>query len=287
MAFMNKYPYTDFHELNLDWLLTTYKNIVDDLKGVHEWITTHQGEYEDAMRRLEAVENEIDTFETEIERRFAELEAEVQQLIIDTRQEIEDIIAQFRQEIEQIKNEFLQLIAQMREEIRRMISSIQAVLDANNEYIMEWVEIRFQEFIDNLPDYEHVVVYNPYRGIVTTLQEAIADLYTIASTGALTAAQYDMLQLTASEYDALDITAMQYDTQGYRLLYPDPDHFMMSPFTGSYVPIKTVVYELADLHRDALTATDYDALLIEASTYDNMEITAYNYDWNGNTILTA
>ena len=239
------------------------------------------------MKRLEWVEGEIENFEAEIERRFAELEAEVQQLIIDTRQEIEDIIAQFRVEIEQIKNEFLQLIAEMREEIRRMISSIQAVLDANNAYIMEWVEIRFQEFIDNLPDYEHVVVYNPFRGIVTTLQLAISDLYTIASTGALTAAQYDMLQLTASAYDALEITAMQYDTQGYQLLYPDPNHFMMSPFTGSYVPLKTVILDLANLHRDAITAEAYDALLLDADTYDNMEITAYNYDWNGNTILTA
>ena len=23
------YPYTDFHEMNLDWLLTTYQSIVD------------------------------------------------------------------------------------------------------------------------------------------------------------------------------------------------------------------------------------------------------------------
>lgn len=33
MGFINKYPYTDFHELNLDWILSTIKNVekeVDD-----------------------------------------------------------------------------------------------------------------------------------------------------------------------------------------------------------------------------------------------------------------
>lgn len=30
MGFFNKYPYTDFHELNLDWLLCQFKNLVAD-----------------------------------------------------------------------------------------------------------------------------------------------------------------------------------------------------------------------------------------------------------------
>ena len=32
MAFFDKYPYTDFHELNLDWILSTIKSIVEDMK---------------------------------------------------------------------------------------------------------------------------------------------------------------------------------------------------------------------------------------------------------------
>ncbi len=29
MAFFNKYPYTDFHEMNLDWILDTMKKLED------------------------------------------------------------------------------------------------------------------------------------------------------------------------------------------------------------------------------------------------------------------
>ena len=29
----NKYPYTDFHEMNLDWILTNYQAIIDKVKA--------------------------------------------------------------------------------------------------------------------------------------------------------------------------------------------------------------------------------------------------------------
>ena len=55
----NKYPYTDFHEMNLDWLLTTYQSIVDKLNETIDWANNHQTEYEEAIARLTAVENEM------------------------------------------------------------------------------------------------------------------------------------------------------------------------------------------------------------------------------------
>lgn len=296
--FWNKYPYTDFHELNLDWLLTTYQKIVDDIKALQDWMAEHKQEYAAAMVRLQAVENEINTFEQRIEREFAQLEAEiraeleeeqrqVQQLIDETQQEIARRIAEFEQEMEAVKAEFLNMIAEMRAEVMRLIVSIQSILDRNNEFMMEWVRIRLQEFIDSLPDYQNVYVYNPYRGETTLLQLAINDLYSLACIWGLTAAQYDSLKLTAAEYDALGLTATQYDTMGYKLLYADPDHYMYSPFTGEYVHLKVVIMDLASLHMNALTAQEYDDLEIDAEVYDADEITAYNYDWNGKAILTA
>ena len=73
----NKYPYTDFHEMNLDWLLTNYKAIIDKLNETIDWCNNHQTEYEEAMRRLQAVENEIYTFEQQITDAFNRLEQQI------------------------------------------------------------------------------------------------------------------------------------------------------------------------------------------------------------------
>lgn len=296
-GFYNKYPYTDFHELNLDWLLTNYQAIIDKLNQTIAWANVHQGEYEEAIRRLTAVENELATFEAEINRRFnvleASLTAEVNQLIADTRAELDDTKKQIQKEvaeaIQQMQNEFTQLyntvkndIAAMNVEIQRAIFELQNSITANNDYIFNQVNQRLQDFIDNLPDYENLIIYNPVRGEDTNVQTAIIDLYDNFRIYGLTASQYDSLQLTAAQYDAKGLTALEYDRWAYKLLdYPDPDYFIRDPFTGLYSRVQVVIYELANLHRDALTAAEYDALELTAADYDALGLTAYVYDWYG------
>ena len=36
LNFFNKYPYTDFHELNLDWLLDRMRKLEDELNNALE-----------------------------------------------------------------------------------------------------------------------------------------------------------------------------------------------------------------------------------------------------------
>lgn len=298
------YPYTDFHEMNLDWVLTTYQSIVDKLNETIEWANNHQTEYEEAMARLQAVENEIATFEAQItaafnqlqadlEADFAQQKAELERALAETQAQVDAAIIQMQNEVTQqladFVEEFYQLKAEVQAEINRLlgiintaIDNLNATLEANNQYIFNYVESRLDEFIDMIPDYEHIYVYNPYRGEVTLLQQAINDLYSVAAIWGLTAAQYDSLELTATEYDSLGLSALEYDTLGYKLLYKDPDNYMINPFTGTYDPIKTVIEYLAGLHKaEAYTASEYDALELDADTYDGYEITAYNYDWFG------
>ena len=304
------YPYTDFHEMNLDWLLTTYQSIVDKLNETIDWANNHQTEYEEAMQRLIAVETEIYTFEAQItaafnqlqadlEADFAQQKAELERALQETQAQVDAAIIQMQNEVTQqlsdFVDQFYQLKSEVQAEVNRLlgiinqaIDNLNATLEANNQFIFNYVETRLDEFIDMIPDYEHIYVYNPYRGEVTLLQQAINDLYSVAAIWGLTAAQYDSLELSASEYDALGLSALEYDTLGYKLLYKDPDNYMINPFTGTYDPIKTVIEYLAGLHKaESYTATEYDALELDADTYDGYEVTAYNYDWFGKLYITA
>ena len=304
----NKYPYTDFHEMNLDWLLTNYQSIIDKVNETIRWANEHQIEYEEALRRLIAVEHEIDTFEQQItdafnalerdlNQRFAQQQAALEQALADTQAQVDEAIRLMQQEVtRQLADfvvEFQRLRSEVQAEINNLLGIVNTAIDnlnntlaANNEFIFEYVENRLDEFIEMIPDYEHIYVYNPYRGEVTELQQAINDIYSVAAIWGLTAAQYDSLGLTADEYDNLELTAIEYDTLGYKLLYKDQDLYMINPFTGQLDSLKNVIMYLVGLHKDdALTATEYDALDLDADTYDAYALDAYDYDFSGKTLL--
>ena len=62
---------------------------------------------------------------------------------------------------------------------------------------------------------------------------------------------------------------------------------VIDPTTGITSPLQTVIDNLAGASKDALTATEYDALNLTATAYDAKDISAYDYDFNGKAILMA
>ena len=303
MGLWDHFPYTNFHELNLDWIVTKVKELNAKVVELDAWAQTHQGEYQELKQRVTVLENEIATFETQIRSEFdklkAEQAAEFDALKAETRAEITTEVTRLENEVNrimtQIENEFAQLVNEVNNKLRQMeyqlnqaIINLNNMFDANNAYIMSWVEARLQAFIDSLPEILTVYVYNPVQGSVTDIQQAVNDLYMVACIGGITAEEYDSLQLTANDYDALELTASEYDQYAYKKLgYPDPDLYMISPFTGETVLVKDVVSDLAHLHMGGISAEDYDALELTAESYDALEMTAFNYDWFADELLHA
>lgn len=298
--FFNQYPYRNISDTNLDWLFTNYQQIVNDVKALKEWRQTHTEEYEELKQRVDAIENEIDTFEAEIERRFEDLDAaihhdfdllaaEIRNELAQTKAEIErefaDALAEFTRLFNELKSAVELEIAQMKAEILDLQYELTQEISNIRVETRDYIDAKFDDFIAHLPDYEHLIVRNPVTGTQTTVQEALNSLYDMFNIDGITAGEYDALELTAGEFDALEIPAGEYDKHAYTILgVPDPRYYMRSPFSGEIEPVKNVVMDLWGLHNQGISAGDFDALDMTAGEFDTLELQAYYYDMFGVTV---
>lgn len=79
--FFNEYPYTDFHELNLDWILSKIKELNDRIEGLKEEILAEANAYTDAKAlilqgNIDALANDVNAFKIEINDKVDTLNAE-------------------------------------------------------------------------------------------------------------------------------------------------------------------------------------------------------------------
>ena len=312
MGLWDHFPYTNFHELNLDWIINKIKDLNSKVVALDAWAQEHKTEYAELVRRVTVLEGEIDTFETQvrseferlklqIDADFAEQKAQMDQALSDTIAEVNEQIDRLTTEVNEaiagLDTQFANLTREIRSELvnvklevnQALANLDQRILD-NNVFLFSYIENRLDEFIKDFPELIGIQVFNPMRGAYTDLQTAIDDLYDVACIYGITAIQFDTLDLTAQEFDDLDLTAREFDQYGYNLLgYPDPRYYMYDPFTGEINLVKNVVYKLAALHtdQDSVNVSEFEALDLTAEEFDAKDLTAFNFDWYSKTYLIA
>ena len=281
-----EFPHTRTYDSDLGWLIKKVSTIGNEYQELVEYMNQHKIEYAELESRVTNLETEINNFETEIDNRFVqlqdELKTDIDEKIAVVIAEVKTAIAGIDLALENLKNEFRQF----------KIETTGLVIQYYN-LGKDYTDFKIQELINSLPELTTVYVFNPIKGHITTLQEAINDLYDLGHPYGITAKEYDDMEITASDYDALEITAFDYDIYAIKILeeaglIKNKWHYMYDPFTGDYVPLQTVIEELANLHKEnPITAEEYDALDITAEDYDALEIGAKDYDFRAKTILTS
>lgn len=53
--FSHKYPYSDFHELNADWLISAYNELIVEVDALDSWKATHETEYEELKSFMDMI----------------------------------------------------------------------------------------------------------------------------------------------------------------------------------------------------------------------------------------
>jgi len=286
----NQYPYQNLQDFNLDYILKTMKTLRDDygtltdfFENLNDW---KAGIDEDVARCL----RELAAYDSRFEQLSNDVTTSMNALQTALESEIDGLSRSLNSEINLRLNEVDLAISALTQEIANRITDLTnalfAQIQTNDAVMKAYIDVRFQEFIDELPEWttENILVHNPVTGETEPLNKTLYDIYEVSRAYALTAEEFDSLGLTASEYDALNMTAFEYDNNAKNVIGLGVN-MIRSPFDGTYISIERAINELAALHMNALTATDYDALEMDADTYDALELTAHDYDWNGAALV--
>ena len=136
---------------------------------------------------IDALRNEMDNLEQSI------------QIEID---KINDLLVEYDIKIDRVANELRVYVNGEIANLRTYVDTQDSLLDARIKDI----------------EVGNINIYDPTTGLYSPLQTVIDNLYDMSRQGALTATEYDALELTATAYDAYDLTARQYDTEAKTLL---------------------------------------------------------------------
>lgn len=148
MGFWNKYPYTDFHELNLDYVLKKMKELEDDLDGLLE----------------EAVRQATENAEAYVDEKLANVLQQFNQL----KNAVDALSDQF-EGLETAFNAFTALVDRKIEVIQNTLDSriagvnarTDALIASNNEFLLA----EMGKYLNQ------ITVSNYFTGLDTTIQD--------------------------------------------------------------------------------------------------------------------
>lgn len=193
--FNNSYPYTDFHEMNLDWVIAKIKEYEDSLAGLKEEILQITKEYTDAQldERLATYQQQIDELVAELTGMYNQLESDVENLQTS------------------VNTSLIQMdrkIADLRDALNDAIVAINArtdlAIEQNNEYLLEHMS----------EELANIQVNNALTGTIMTLQNMLNYLCSLHQTNAITYTVLATKQNTYTQLAGYNMTYTQLAMQG-------------------------------------------------------------------------
>ena len=193
MAF-EQFPYTNFHDLNLDWMLKEVKRVSE---AVDKWST-----------------EVLDAAKTYTDVKVAAEAERANQAYLELKQSVETTIRDFQNVVNGALSGFQEQLRQQDIEIEANLAAARSYTNTqiaqNNEFLME-------EISKGLIDLK---VLNLFTGKYVTVQEMFDYLSAFHLTGAISVAQIGNAQRTVNTVVGYNATCTDIVINGYHIFYP-------------------------------------------------------------------
>lgn len=184
---------TNYHDnlTYVEYLLGVLKKMNEVIAQVNSntsFIENYDGRINALEQEISALRTEITAFETSVNTKFAELETDlnnkIEARLVAIRTELVDLLTIYRAESKAYTDT---RIAQVENEIEQILIG-------------------------------QITLRDPTTGLISPLQTVVDNLYDTSRENAITASEYDGLELTASTYDSYELTAFNFDYYGKQIL---------------------------------------------------------------------
>ena len=134
--------------------------------------------------------------------------------------EYETLQEQMNQLIIDVNTRFEQIEDSLESKFASLTTRVISLINDNYTILKDYIDDKYEELdykIDHI-SIDSVILRDPSTGLYSNIQVVVNNLFNTFNVDALTATEYDALDLTATAFDAYQITAYEFDTQGKTIL---------------------------------------------------------------------
>lgn len=145
---------------------------------------------------------------------------EIEKLINTLEEQINNISDEFITFKAEITSEFTEFKNSVNNQIETALKEFKIYTDSQISILKFYIDSEITKLNNKIAEIEigDINVLNPVNGKVEKIDIVLRDIYNQTRTGAITAGEYETLQLTAQVYEEKQLTAYQYDNNGKNLL---------------------------------------------------------------------
>ena len=206
--FNHKYPYENFHELNLDWVLSKINEFQQNLDDLEERVT---------QAAIAAAKEYVDIEVADIRLDLANLHDEVDELNRNFTETVDQLQLQYNTFVTAVDNSINRLVHKIEDfedEINATVIGLTALMDqkiaVNNEYILDQVA----QGLINLK------VLNYFTGELVTVQNMFDTLAMLHLDNPITYTELANSNITYAQLAALNMTYSELAIKGNSFINP-------------------------------------------------------------------